>query len=160
MYLRLSQGAAVSHFKDVWCTRVPPNIKVFLWQLMGGKLPCSEQVAKRQGTSDGNCALCGVPEDCSHIFFRCSLARFMWAGARETLQCNWNPAGAGEFLAIPQGLSVQYHRLVWLPLLHNIGLSGTFEINLILKACSAKPADVLISIIGRCGITTRKTKYI
>jgi hypothetical protein len=51
----LIQGGvlAVTHFKDVWKTRVPPKIKVFLWQLIRGKLPCSEQVAMRQGPSNG-----------------------------------------------------------------------------------------------------------
>jgi hypothetical protein len=77
MYLRLLQGEAVSHFKDVWCTRVPPKIKVPL------ATDLREQVAKRQGPSDGNCALCGEIEDCSHIFFGCSLAKFMWARVRE-----------------------------------------------------------------------------
>jgi hypothetical protein len=38
----------------------------------------------------------------------------MWAGVKEILHCDWNPAGGGEFLAISQGLSRQYRRLVWL----------------------------------------------
>jgi hypothetical protein len=37
----------------------------------------------------------------------------MWAAIREILHCDWNPAGAGEFLAIAQGLSGRYRRLVW-----------------------------------------------
>jgi hypothetical protein len=63
MYLRLSQGAAVTYFKEVWRTRVLPKIRVFLWQLIMGKLPSAEQVVKRQGPSDGSCALCGMLED-------------------------------------------------------------------------------------------------
>jgi hypothetical protein len=100
MYLRLLQGATVTHFKEVWRTRVPPRIRVFLWQLIRGKLPCSDQVAKRNGPLNGECSLCRELEDCNHIFFNCSLAQFMWAAVRELLQCDWNPAGIGEFLAI------------------------------------------------------------
>ena len=37
----------------------------------------SEQLAKRNGPSDGRCALCGEWEDCDHIFFNCHLAKFM-----------------------------------------------------------------------------------
>jgi hypothetical protein len=77
MYLRLSQGRAVLHFKDVWRTRVPPKITVPL------ATDPREQVAKRQDPSDGNCALCREIDDCSHIFFGCSLAKFMWARVRE-----------------------------------------------------------------------------
>jgi hypothetical protein len=36
LYCRLSQGAAVTHFREVWRTRVPPRIRVFLWQLLWG----------------------------------------------------------------------------------------------------------------------------
>jgi hypothetical protein len=39
MYLRLSQGAVITHFKDVWRIKVPPKIKVFMWQLIRGRLP-------------------------------------------------------------------------------------------------------------------------
>jgi hypothetical protein len=31
---RLSLGAAITHFDDVGKTRVPPKIKIFLWQLL------------------------------------------------------------------------------------------------------------------------------
>jgi hypothetical protein len=88
MYRSLAGGMTVTHFKDVWKTRVPPKIKVFLWQLIGGKLPCSEQVAKRQGPLNGCCTLCREVEDCNHIFFACHMAQFMWAGIREILQCD------------------------------------------------------------------------
>jgi hypothetical protein len=37
----------------------------------------------------------------------------MWAGIRDVLQCDRNPVGADEFLAIAQGLSGPFHRLVW-----------------------------------------------
>jgi hypothetical protein len=38
MYLALSQGANVTRFKDVWRTRVPPKIKIFLWPSAWGLL--------------------------------------------------------------------------------------------------------------------------
>jgi hypothetical protein len=41
------------------------------------------------------------------------MARFMWAGERDALHCDWNPAGAGDFLAIAAGLSGRFRRLVW-----------------------------------------------
>jgi hypothetical protein len=64
------------------------DLKVFLWQLMRGKLPSSEQVAKRHGPYNGLCSLCGEIEDCNHIFFTCPMAIFMWAGVRELLHCD------------------------------------------------------------------------
>jgi hypothetical protein len=113
VYFGLTQGATVTHFKEVWRTRVPPRIKVFLWQLIRSRLPSSDQVARRRGPSNGLCSLCGEPEDCNHIFFACHLARFMWAGARELLGTSWNPAGAGDFIALAQGLPGPLRRIAW-----------------------------------------------
>jgi hypothetical protein len=113
IYGRLMHGAVVTHFKEVWKTRVPPRIRVFLWQLIRNRLPSGVQVAKRKGPTNGACALCGEQEDCDHIFFSCHLAKLMWAGARELLQCDWNPAGAGQFIGLVQNLSGSLRRLAW-----------------------------------------------
>jgi hypothetical protein len=37
----------------------------------------------------------------------------MWAGVRELLKCDWNSAGAGQFMALVQGLSGPLRRIVW-----------------------------------------------
>jgi hypothetical protein len=92
---------------------VPPRIKVFLWQLIRSRLPSNDQVARRRGPFDSLCSLCEEPEDCNHIFFACHLARFMWEGARELLGTVWNPAGAGNFIALAQGLAGPLCRIVW-----------------------------------------------
>jgi hypothetical protein len=102
---------AVTYFKDVWKMRIPPKIRIFLWQLIQGKLPCSEQVAKWRGPSNGLCSLCGEVEDCNHIFFACHMAQFMWAGIRDILKCDWNPVGAGGFVALAQALFGSFRRL-------------------------------------------------
>jgi hypothetical protein len=41
------------------------------------------------------------------------MAQFMWAGIRAILQCDWNPAGAGSFVALAQGLSGSFRRIAW-----------------------------------------------
>jgi hypothetical protein len=77
LYFRLSLGAAVTHFDDVWKTRVPPKKKIFLWKLLRGRLPMGDRLVKRQGPTVGSCALCGEGEDCKNIFFGYHLAKFM-----------------------------------------------------------------------------------
>jgi hypothetical protein len=100
LYLRMSHAAAITHVKEVWSTRVTLKIKVFLWQLFRGRLPSGEQLAKRHGPSNGDCALCGDWEDCNHNFFNYHLAKFMGAEIRKLLSCSWNPTGVGDFIAI------------------------------------------------------------
>jgi hypothetical protein len=89
MYAKLSQGTMVAQFKDA---KVPLKIKIFSWQLALDKLPSGQQILSRHEPSNGLCALCGAPEDASHIFFACSLASFSWSVTRQLLGCNWRPA--------------------------------------------------------------------
>jgi hypothetical protein len=120
----------------------------FLWQLIRGKLPCSEQVAKRLGPSNGECALCGALEDCNHIFFACSLAKFMWAGVREVLQCAWKPAGVGDFLSISSGLSGPLRRLVWFTFAVQCWALWIIRNKLMIEGNIINtPSDVLLQVI-------------
>jgi hypothetical protein len=41
------------------------------------------------------------------------MAQFMWAGIRDILKCDWNPAGVGGFVALAQALSGSFRRLAW-----------------------------------------------
>jgi hypothetical protein len=59
------------------------------------------------------------------IFFRFSLAKFMWVGVRELLSCDWNPEGAAEFIAIVHGLPGSLREYLGLPLRGNVESFGT-----------------------------------
>jgi RsiW-degrading membrane proteinase PrsW (M82 family) len=72
----------------------------------------------------------------------------MWAGVRKLLHCAWNPAGAGDFLAISHGLTGAYRGVVWFTFaaltwtLWNIRNKLTMEATLI-----GKPADTLFKML-------------
>jgi hypothetical protein len=148
IYGRLSQGAVVSHFDEIWRTKVPPRVRIFLWQLIKSHLPCSEQVAKRMGPSNGACLLCGKLESCDHIFFVCPLAKFIWACVRELLGTAWNPAGVGDFIAICQGLSGQLRRVVWFTFAAQCWPLWTVRNKLVFEGrVINKPADVMLHMM-------------
>jgi hypothetical protein len=69
MYAKLSQGAAMAHFKEVWAAKLPLKVKIFTWQLVLNRLPTRALLAAKHGPGSGRCALCGAPEDVNHIFF-------------------------------------------------------------------------------------------
>ena len=114
MYRQLALGATVAFADDIWDTRLPLKIKIFTWQLALDRLPTCKQLAQHLGTSNGNCALCGEPEDASHVFFSCSLARFGWSVVRTLLGCNWSPANFPQFFAYLQPLLGQRRRICWI----------------------------------------------
>ncbi|XP_071683729.1 uncharacterized protein [Lolium perenne] len=92
LYNSLVQGPVSPLGSAIWKGRIPTKIKIFLWQMSRGRLPSNDQILKRRGPSDGLCALCGLPENVNHIFFRCVLAQFVWAGVRDMLGVTWNPS--------------------------------------------------------------------
>jgi hypothetical protein len=100
MYNKLSQGASVAHFKDLWAAKLPLKIKIFSWQLALGRLLSSKLIASRHGSASGRCALGNLPESVNHIFFSCSPALFMWSVVRQLLGCSWSPTSFAHFYSI------------------------------------------------------------
>jgi hypothetical protein len=68
---------------SVWKTKIPLKIQIFIWQLSANKLQAAAVLKKRRWKGDIHCGLCGGVEDINHIFFRCSLAQFIWCCARD-----------------------------------------------------------------------------
>jgi hypothetical protein len=78
-----------------------------------GKMPANEQIQRRHGNSNGQCALCGHVESISPIFFSCVLASFMWSGIREAFGVQWNPENLPEFLSILNQLTPSVRQSFW-----------------------------------------------
>jgi hypothetical protein len=114
MYNKLSQGASVAHFKDLWAAKLPLKIKIFSWQLALGRLPSSDLIASHHGPASGRCALCNRLENVNHIFFSCSHARFMWSVVRQLLGCSWSPTSFAHFYAILTCFTGRPRRLLWM----------------------------------------------
>ena len=68
-YSKLIPGGHSVKFKDIWSARIPPKIKIFLWQAVRGKLSAADQIKKRNGPGSDRCVLCGGLENTEHIFF-------------------------------------------------------------------------------------------
>jgi hypothetical protein len=113
MYAKLDEGASVAHFKDIWAAKLPLKIRIFTWQLALNRLPTSALISARNGPGTGRCSLCGEVEDASHIFFNCSMAKFLWAVTRLLLGCNWSPANFPQFYSLVSSLLGRHKRTTW-----------------------------------------------
>lgn len=113
LYSELVAERRTSRFSPVWKDRIPPKIKVFLWQAFKLKLPSSDQIHKRNPARSANCVVCGTLEDALHIFFHCPLAKFMWSCFREWLGNSWDPRTFGEVRSLVLPLSSRFRRLFW-----------------------------------------------
>ena len=112
LYRKLCSGVQFPCLKNIWQATVPLKIRIFLWQLARGRLPANDQIALRQGPSNGQCALCGDLEDTDHIFFGCVLPVFVWAGLREFLQVSWNPSNFQDLCSILAGFTGNSRRVM------------------------------------------------
>ena len=77
LYSKHVGGTPTNRFSQVWKARLPPKIKIFLWQAFGRWLPSADQIRKRNGLGSQFCVLCGAVEDTEHIFFHCNLAKLI-----------------------------------------------------------------------------------
>ncbi|KAG7564174.1 Ribonuclease H domain [Arabidopsis suecica] len=63
-----------------WQVHCPPKIRHFLWQILTGCVPVTENLRKRGIVCDTGCARCGEPvETINHTLFQCHPARQIWA---------------------------------------------------------------------------------
>jgi hypothetical protein len=113
MYNKLSESASVAFARDIWEAKIPLKIRIFTWQLVLDRLPSSLLISSRHGPATGRCALCNSPENADHIFFSCSLARFLWSVVRQLLECRWSPSSFAQFFAIVSCYSGRQRRLIW-----------------------------------------------
>ena len=113
LYRRLCRGMAQQALAGLWKAQLPLKIKLFMWQLFRDKLPTSLNVAKRNGPAIGPCALCGEPEDASHAFFRCPLARFAWSAVWSAAGVQWDPRSAAELTHLLDTIHGSAKRVMW-----------------------------------------------
>ena len=81
----IHRGVCVKEAENLWRVKAPMKIKVFLWQLDNDRLQTAVSLKHRGWKGSHLCVLCGRAEDVNHIFFRCSVARMVWCGARDSL---------------------------------------------------------------------------
>jgi hypothetical protein len=62
---------------NVWKTKVPLKIRIFLWKVINDKIQSAEQLKKRNWPGSVACKLCGMLESTSHIFFPLCACQFL-----------------------------------------------------------------------------------
>lgn len=82
----------------IWKCKVPLKIKFFLWQIFNNKLQIGQSLIRRGWKGTGNCYVCdNIAETLDHIFFKCVLARLIWAILKEVFKWESVPYSLKEF---------------------------------------------------------------
>ncbi len=65
-------GVSGSRFGQVWSTRIPLKVKIFLWLVLKKRVLTADNMAKRGWTGPGVCPMCEVEsETVDHLFLGC-----------------------------------------------------------------------------------------
>lgn len=84
----------------IWKCKIPLKIKVFLWQVFNNKLPVGQSLIRRGWRGNGRCCVCGIEETVDHIFFKCVLAKMVWALVKIVFDLDMVPGSLKEFSEI------------------------------------------------------------
>jgi hypothetical protein len=116
LYAKLIDGTPTNKFCQIWRARIPPKVKIFMWQAFRGRLPAADQIRKRNGPGMDRCALCDALEDTNHIFFHYVLAKLVWCCFRSWLQVSWAPSSFSDLRNLATSLVGVTKRLFWIGL--------------------------------------------
>ncbi|KAG7548646.1 Reverse transcriptase domain [Arabidopsis suecica] len=63
-----------------WKVQCPPKLRHFMWQILSGCVPVTENLRKRGINCDTGCGRCGaIEESINHTLFECHPSRQVWA---------------------------------------------------------------------------------
>jgi hypothetical protein len=65
--------------KKVWKSKLPLEIKFFLWFLKRGVILTKDNLAKLNWNDSKQCAFCHENESIQHLFLECRFTRMVWA---------------------------------------------------------------------------------
>jgi hypothetical protein len=91
---KCAQVTVPSNF--LWKTRLPHKIKAFLWLIVHKKILTKDNLAKKSWRGNLDCVFCGLLESIDHLFFQCSVARFIWRIVQSALYLNSTPSSADD----------------------------------------------------------------
>ncbi|XP_040245695.1 uncharacterized protein [Aegilops tauschii subsp. strangulata] len=78
-------SASGKAWKDLWHTKVPAKLRVFLWRLAQHSMPSMDVLHHRHMSTTHLCALCGCADSWRHALFDCTMSRCIWSLSEASL---------------------------------------------------------------------------
>jgi hypothetical protein len=96
LYKKNSIDQATVPYRFLWKSKLPQKIKVFIWLVVRNKILTKDNLIKRSWHGSSKCYFCGGLESIEHLFFKCSIARFVWRVIQIALNLDFIPKSIGE----------------------------------------------------------------
>ena len=78
LYHYLIARQVVFPFKKLWRMKMPLKVKAFSWLVIKNRILTKDNLSKKGWKGAKFCEFCDCEESVNHLFFSCSLAKFLW----------------------------------------------------------------------------------
>lgn len=79
MYKQLCSDVMRCPTKKIWKSKTPLKIKVFMWLIEQNAILTKDNLNKRNWHGSLRCKFCTENESIIHLFFDCSLSKYVWS---------------------------------------------------------------------------------
>lgn len=100
LYRLLKRSQIQFPYSFLWNIKVPLKIKVFLWLVHRRSILTREVLSERGIGEEVGCLFCSRRETADHLFFSCSLAKYVWRIILVSFDLPSIPSGVGNVLDI------------------------------------------------------------
>jgi len=81
-----NSGEVDTRMIELWQTKIPLKVKIFLWMLWHDRILTGDQFKIRKGKGSEKCKYCGKLETRNHFFFNCTIAQIIWVWVRVSMR--------------------------------------------------------------------------
>jgi hypothetical protein len=96
LYKKNSMDQIKVPYRFLWKSKLPQKIKVFLWLVIRNKILTKDNLRKRNWKGSDECCFFGGMESIDHLFFKCSVDRFVWRVVQIALNLDYIPKNIDE----------------------------------------------------------------
>jgi hypothetical protein len=97
MYDHLCGADIESPNKKIWKAKIPLKIKIFMWLLQQNAILAKDNILKGKWQGYKRCRFCNPYECVTHLFFDCSLARYVWSLVAMVVGADCRPSNLDQF---------------------------------------------------------------
>lgn len=100
LYRSLKRAKVPFPYSFLWKIKIPLKIKVFLWLVSKESILTRDVLKQRGGRGSDLCPFCARKETIDHLFFHCSLSRFIWRVAQVCFNFLRTPCSVHDLLIL------------------------------------------------------------
>lgn len=107
-YEHLTSDESGPSYSNIWKSKIPYKINIFLWLLEEDATHTKENMRKMNWVGDPTCRFCEAVETTYHLFFQCPTAQVVWGIIAMCLGADSAPNNIGQFwrwiaICLPNG---------------------------------------------------------